>query len=105
MTYQHAIQALADPRRRAILDTLRPGPKSVVEIAAVHPVSRPAVSQHLKILQTAGLVKAHTAGTRRIYEIRREGLTGLRRYVESFWTDALDAFADHVTQLETEKDI
>ena len=100
MTYQDTITALADPRRRAIFDSLRPGPRSVAEIAAVHPITRPAVSQHLKILAEAGLVRAEAAGTRRIYEIRREGLLDLRRYLESFWQDALEAFADHVETLQ-----
>jgi len=103
MAYEIIIDALADPRRRAIFDGLRAGPKSVAEIAANQPVTRPAVSQHLKVLADAGLVRVEADGTRRIYEIRREGLTDLRRYVESFWQDALAAFAEHVSSQKEER--
>ena len=96
MTYEMAIQALADQRRREIFDSLRIQPRPVGELAELHPVSRPAVSQHLKVLETAGLVSAKKDGTKRIYAVRREGLEPLRDYIESFWTDVLDAFADEV---------
>jgi DNA-binding transcriptional ArsR family regulator len=103
MTYQDAISALSDPRRRAIFESLRLGPKSVAAIALEQPVSRPAVSQHLKVLQTAGLVNVSAKGTRRFYQIRRDGLMALRDYIESFWADTLDAFAAHVIETEKEK--
>lgn len=96
MTYEAALTALADPTRRHIFETLRASPRSVAEIAAHQPVSRPAVSQHLKVLEEAGMVRAQAKGTRRIYSIRREGLADLRAYVDSFWDDILTAFADEV---------
>jgi DNA-binding transcriptional ArsR family regulator len=104
MTYHDAITALSDPRRRAIFESLRSGPKSVARIASDQPVSRPAVSQHLKILQSAGLVQVTAKGTRRIYQIRHDGLTTLRQYIDSFWQDTLDAFANHVSENPAKKE-
>ena len=95
MTYDNALQALSDPTRRAVFESLRNAPKAVSEIARTQPVSRPAVSQHLKVLETAGLVKATASGNRRIYSVRAEGLEPLKAYIESFWGDALTAFAHH----------
>ena len=96
MTYQQSLQALADPTRRAVFERLRSGPSPVGELAAGLPVTRPAVSQHLKVLKDAGLVREHRAGTRRIYSVELEGLGELRRYLDTFWSDVLAAFADHV---------
>ncbi len=104
MAYQDAITALSDPRRRAIFESLRAGPKSVAHIARDQPVSRPAVSQHLKVLQSAGLVDVTAQGTKRFYQIRHQGLTTLRHYIDSFWQDTLDAFANHVTENQTKKE-
>ncbi|MFT4715637.1 MAG: DNA-binding transcriptional ArsR family regulator [Paracoccaceae bacterium] len=105
MTYEESLNALSDPRRRAIFESLRAGAKSVAAIAVEQPVSRPAVSQHLKVLQTAGLVQVTVKGTRHFYQIRRDGLNALREYIESFWQDTLDAFATHVHDtIETEKE-
>jgi DNA-binding transcriptional ArsR family regulator len=87
------MDALGDPTRRAIFERLRRGPSSVGELAAVLPVSRPAVSQHLRVLREAGLVTDRRNGTRRIYRIEPSGLAELRDYIESFWDDALAAFA------------
>lgn len=84
-----AIDALAAPTRRAILERLRAGPQPVVELARGLPVSRPAVSQHLKVLKAAGLVTDRRAGARRIYAVNPDGIAGLRAYIESFWTAAL----------------
>jgi DNA-binding transcriptional ArsR family regulator len=84
-----ALDALAAPTRRAILERLRAGPQPVVELARGLPVSRPAVSQHLKVLKAAGLVTDRRAGTRRIYAVNPEGIAGLRTYIESLWTAAL----------------
>lgn len=95
MTYQTALQALADPTRREVFERLRDGPSPVGELAARLPVTRPAVSQHLKVLKDAGLVRERKAGTRRIYSVELAGLTELRRYLETFWTDVLDAFQEH----------
>ena len=92
MTYQSPMDALGDPTRRAIFERLRSGPLSVGEIAAELPVSRPAVSQHLRVLKEAGLVTERRNGTRRLYRLDPDGLGELRRYVEDFWTDALAAF-------------
>jgi DNA-binding transcriptional ArsR family regulator len=86
-------EALAVSTRRAILERLRRGPLTVGEIAAGLPVTRPAISQHLKKLKTAGLVKSHRKGTQQIYVMDPTGLAELRAYVESFWTAALAGFA------------
>jgi DNA-binding transcriptional ArsR family regulator len=93
MTYESPMDALGDPTRRAIFERLRSGPLSVGEIAAELPVSRPAVSQHLRVLKEAGLVTERRNGTRRLYRLDPDGLGELRRYVEDFWTEALTAFA------------
>jgi DNA-binding transcriptional ArsR family regulator len=93
VTYGDVITALADPTRRAILETLRDGPRSVTEIADDMPVSRPAVSQHLAVLRNANLVSEHREGTRRLYETNAEGLEKLRLYLEGFWGEALASFA------------
>jgi DNA-binding transcriptional ArsR family regulator len=92
--------ALADPTRRRVLEALRSGPQPVGTLAAGLPVSRPAVSQHLKILGDAGLVSVHREGTRRIYAIRPEGLLPLRHWLEGFWDDVLTAFATEITRTE-----
>ncbi|MEC9343821.1 MAG: metalloregulator ArsR/SmtB family transcription factor [Pseudomonadota bacterium] len=98
MTYEIAIDALADPRRRAIVGMLRTAPCTVGEIARHQPVSRPAVSQHLKVLVEAGLVGVQPQGTRRYYSLRREGLAELKAWVDGFWDDVLENFAAKVKQ-------
>jgi DNA-binding transcriptional ArsR family regulator len=92
MAYGIALAVLADPTRREVFERLRTGPSAVSAIAAGMPVSRPAVSQHLKVLKDAGLVEERSEGVRRIYSVRREGLAELRAWLDSFWSDALDAF-------------
>jgi len=92
MTYENALAALADPTRRTVFERLRAGPLPVHALAAGLPVSRPAVSQHLKALKEAGLVQERSEGVRRIYSVRREGLQDLRDWLDSFWDDALEAF-------------
>jgi DNA-binding transcriptional ArsR family regulator len=92
MTYGIALAALADPTRRAVFERLRAGPVSVTDIAADLPVSRPAVSQHLKVLKEAGLVRDEADGTRRLYEVDPRGIEELREWLDSFWDDALEAF-------------
>ena len=92
MAYQEALTALADPTRRQIFEALLERPKTVGEIALTQPVSRPAVSQHLKTLQSANLVNVEPQGTRRLYSIRRDGLEDLRQYLDRFWSDALTAY-------------
>jgi DNA-binding transcriptional ArsR family regulator len=98
MAYGNALAVLADPTRREVFERLRGGPRPVNAIAAGLPVSRPAVSQHLRVLKDAGLVQERSEGVRRIYSVRREGLVELRAWLDGFWGDALDAF-----KLEAEK--
>ncbi|MGD2132820.1 MAG: metalloregulator ArsR/SmtB family transcription factor [Maricaulaceae bacterium] len=92
MTYDKALAVLADPTRRAVFETLRAGPRSVGEIAKGMPVSRPAVSQHLKALKDADLVRDEPRGTARIYRIHAQGLSDLRDWLEGFWDEALENF-------------
>jgi DNA-binding transcriptional ArsR family regulator len=94
MAYDEAIEALADPTRREIFERLRRGPQPVGKLAEGLHVSRPAVSQHLKVLEGAGLVRARRDGTRRIFSVEVRGLKELRQYLDRFWEDALKAFAD-----------
>lgn len=96
MSYHSALSALADPTRRALFEALAKQPASVAELAQHHPISRPAVSQHLKVLSEAGLVRVQPQGTRRIYQINRSGLDPLRQYIDGFWQDALGAYAKEV---------
>lgn len=88
--------ALYDPTRRAVLERVRTGPKPVGEIARGLPVTRPAVSQHLKVLKDAGLVADRSEGTKRIYYIDPEGLGVVRAWLDQFWDSALSAFAAEV---------
>jgi DNA-binding transcriptional ArsR family regulator len=92
MAYPDALIALSDPTRRRIFERLRTGPKSVGVLAKGVPVSRPAVSQHLKALKSAGLVNDRSEGTRRVYHIDPDGLAELRIWLDQFWDDALVAF-------------
>ncbi len=87
-----AFGALSDPTRRAIFERLAGGPYAVRDLACDFPVSRPAVSQHLKVLKDAGLVTDQAAGTRRIYQVHPPALEALRSYLDGFWTTALDRF-------------
>ena len=86
------LDALGDPTRRAIFERLEGGPRSVGDLAAGLPVSRPAVSQHLRVLKEAGLVRDRAVGTRRFYEPDPAGLVVLRTYLDRFWDRALAAF-------------
>ena len=93
MAYQvDGMSALGDPTRRAIFERLAEGPLPVGEIARGLPVSRPAVSQHLKVLKAAGLVLDQAEGTRRLYRIDPDGVGALRAYFDRFWNQALTAF-------------
>ena len=92
MAYGQALQALGDPTRRLVLEQLREGPRAVGEIAARLPVSRPAVSQHLRVLKEAGLVTERQNGTRRLYRVDPDGLAELREYLEGFWEEVLAGF-------------
>ena len=96
--------ALGDETRRAIFELLADRPRAVGEIATYLPVSRPAVSQHLKVLKAAGLVVDRPAGTRRIYQVNPEGVAMLREYLDTFWNRALVAFKQTVEQ-ENEEEV
>jgi DNA-binding transcriptional ArsR family regulator len=102
MAYAEVFTALADPTRRQIFEALREQPRTVGELAAGQPVSRPAVSQHLKVLQSARLVSVEPQGNRRLYLIKRDGLEDLRQYLESFWSDALNAYAAEIARRTAE---
>lgn len=93
MTYDIALTALADPTRRQVFELLRSGPRCVGALAEKLPVSRPAVSQHLKVLKAAQLVADRAEGTRRVYYIDPHGLAVMRRWLDGFWEEALTAFA------------
>ena len=92
MAYNQVLQALADPTRRAVFERLRSGPQPVGRIAAGLHVSRPAVSQHLKVLEGAGLVSVRREGTRRIYGIEIQSLHELRAYLDRCWDTVLESF-------------
>jgi DNA-binding transcriptional ArsR family regulator len=103
MAYAKALECLSDPTRRRVFEKLRAGPQSVGVLARGLPVSRPAVSQHLKALKAAGLVSDKSEGTRRVYHIDPEGLGELRRWLDQFWGDALESFRQEVEQLQTSR--
>lgn len=107
MTYHDVqLEALGDPTRRAILARLSSGALPVGELAKEFPISRPAISQHLRILKQANLVTDRPAGTRRLYQLNPEGFDSLRGYFDQFWGQALSAFArriDEAPKPDTEK--
>jgi DNA-binding transcriptional ArsR family regulator len=100
MAYGRVMDALGDPTRRAVFERLQAGPRSVGEVADGLPVSRPAVSQHLRVLREAGLVAERREGTKRIYELSPSGLAELRAYFERFWSQALDAYKEAAERKE-----
>lgn len=93
MTYEKALAALADPTRRRLIERMACGPASVAELAAVVPVSRPAVSQHLRVLSDAGLLEVRQVGTRRLYRLAPGGAAALRAWLDRLWSEALAAYA------------
>ena len=97
---ERVFAALHDPTRRAVFERLRDGPRPVGDIARGLPVTRPAVSQHLKVLKDAGLVADRSEGTRRIYYIDPKGLGAMRAWLDQFWEAALAAFAAEVERSE-----
>jgi DNA-binding transcriptional ArsR family regulator len=99
-----AFAALADPTRREVFERLADGPRAVGELAAGLPVSRPAVSQHLKVLKEAGLVTDRADGARRVYQIDPRGLGPMRAWLDRFWDTALAAFAAEVERDDDGKD-
>jgi DNA-binding transcriptional ArsR family regulator len=99
LTYgSDGLNALGDPTRRAIFERLADGPRAVGELAEGLPVSRPAVSQHLKVLKDAGLVRDRRDGTRRLYQLDPEGIEAVRGYFDTFWNHALAAFKTAVEE-------
>lgn len=107
LTYQavggRALEALGDPTRRAIFELLVGRPRPVRELADALPVSRPAVSQHLKVLKESGLVVDRAEGTRRIYRVEPSGVAAMREYLDRMWDAALAAFAAAVESPEPEQ--
>jgi DNA-binding transcriptional ArsR family regulator len=95
-TYETVLDALGDKTRRQIVQCLRTRPASVAELAAQLPVSRPAISQHLRVLRQCELVTFETSGTRNIYQLQPAGLETLRGWLDDFWGTVLDALAAHV---------
>jgi len=104
MANVRAFAALSDPTRREVFERLADGPRAVGELARGLPVSRPAVSQHLKVLKEAGLVTDRADGTRRVYQIDPQGLGQLRGWLDRFWDVALNAFAEEAERQEREGD-
>ncbi len=100
MTYAITLAALSDPMRRSILERIVEVPRSVGEIAEDLPISRPAVSQHLKVLKDAGLVQEERAGTRRIYRADGAALGELRTYIDQMWQATLGRFAEAAERQE-----
>lgn len=92
------LSALADPNRRRIIEHLRTGPQAVRTLAQALPVSRPAVSQHLKVLCDAGLLRARKDGTRRIYALCPDAVESLRAYLDALWSDALASYAEEAAK-------
>lgn len=97
---KHRLQALGDPTRLAIFERLERGPLAVVQIAKGLPVTRPAVSQHLKVLKDAGLVIDQKAGNRRLYSLNAAAMSELRDYFQQFWGEALASFKQAVEETE-----
>lgn len=100
---QPAFAALSDPTRREVFQRLRGGGRSVSDIARDLPVSRPAVSQHLKVLKDAGLVADRAEGTRRVYQIDPKGLAAVRAWLDQFWDVALQSYAEEIARVEGEQ--
>jgi DNA-binding transcriptional ArsR family regulator len=99
-TYQNGFSALADPTRREIFELLARRPRPVGELAEALPVSRPAVSQHLKVLREAGLVIDTRDGSRRRYRVNPDGVAGMRSYLDRFWSEGLSAFREAAAREE-----
>jgi len=104
MTNINPLDALGDPTRRQLFERLRQGPCSVNELISVVPVSQPAVSQHLKVLREAQLVKVEKRGQQRIYHLNPVGLAVLRAYTESLWEDVLRAFGEEAERMVNTED-
>jgi DNA-binding transcriptional ArsR family regulator len=103
MSYGTTLEMLADPTRRAIVHELRRGPATVQAIADTLPISRPAVSKHLKLMLEAGLVRMETNGTRHFYEIDLKKIEEVRRYLDSLWDTALERFKRQAEKKEDKR--
>jgi DNA-binding transcriptional ArsR family regulator len=103
-TYEAVLEALGDSTRRQILQRLRAGPAAVNELAAAVPVSRPAVSQHLRVLHQTGLVRYDDIGTRNVYRLDPSGIAPLRDWLDDFWQTALDSFAAYARRDTDERE-
>jgi len=95
--------ALGDPTRQAILERLTDGPLAVGQLAELLPVTRPAVSQHLRVLKDVGLVVDHQVGTRRLYQVDPQGLAALRAHLDGFWERSLAAFGDRTRERDLDE--
>jgi DNA-binding transcriptional ArsR family regulator len=100
---ERQLDAIGDPMRRAILARLRKGPAPVGKLASAFPVSRPAISQHLRVLKEANLVTDRADGTRRVYELNPQAFASLREYFDEFWGVALVAFKKRIETRRTEE--
>lgn len=98
MTYHHAFSALGDPTRLKVFEAVAARPSAVGALAKKLPVSRPAVSQHLRVLSDAGFVECRSEGTRRIYYARPDGLDSIRAWLERYWSDVLGSFAQEINR-------
>lgn len=96
MSYDSALEALADPTRRRVLDVLRDGPMPVGAVAEKLPVSRPAVSKHLRVLERAGLVSHRSQGAQNVYRLEPDGIADLRDWMDAWWDEPLRRYAAHV---------
>jgi DNA-binding transcriptional ArsR family regulator len=99
------MDALGDPTRRQLFDRLRQGPCSVTDLISIVPISQPAVSQHLRVLREAQLVKVEKRGQQRIYHLNPVGLAELRQYVESLWDDVLRSFGEEAERMENSENV
>ena len=99
MTNISPLDALGDPTRRQLFEYLRAGPCPVTELISIVPISQPAVSQHLRVLREARLVRVEKRGQQRIYHLNPAGLSELREYVESFWDDVMRAFSEEAERM------
>ena len=102
MTYELVLNALSDPTRRRIVGLIKAYPRNVGDLADRLPVSQPAVSQHLKVLREAGLVRAERNGVSKTYYLEPEGFGPLRAYLDAFWGEALEAFRDSFKKTQEE---
>lgn len=102
--HDRVLDALGDPSRRVILRALKPGPRSVAELAAELPVTRPAVSQHLKVLLEAGLVAYERQGTRNLYRLDGRGIAPVRAWVDDLWGEALQRYAARAAEIARDPD-